>query len=542
MGIKDQDTFPLLFYRDNCADMALSESDVDPAFIASAKALLVSGTHFSTATTDGACRAAITAAKQAGTKVVFDIDYRPVLWGLTGKGEGENRYVADDKVTDHLLTITPLCDLIVGTEEEFHIAGGTTDTVAALKRVRASSQATLVLKRGELGCSVYTGEIPENLDDGISGQSFEITVFNVLGAGDAFMSGFLRGWLRGEDLETCCTYANAAGALTVTRHGCAPAVPSFQELEAFISQEGVGLRPDDDPSFAQLHRSSTRWRDWPELEIMAFDHRVQFEDMAERVGAKPERIKQVKHLIAQAARQVGSGNEKAGVLVDGRWGEEALWELTGVNQWIARPVERPSSRPLEFDYNIGRSLSAHLNSWPQEQVVKCLVFYHPDDEADLKQAQEEKIMDLYDACLAAHKELLLEIIPPKGSDVDETTIARSMQRFYDLDVYPDWWKLPPADEQKAWAEISRVIDANDPNCRGVLLLGLEAPQEELAKGFAAVADYPWVKGFAVGRTLFASAAEDWLANRIDDQELVSQVANNYENLIRLWRQSRNITA
>ena len=193
LGIKDRDTFPLLFYRDNCADMALCEADVDPDYIASAKALVVSGTHFSTPTTDAACRKAIEAARAHETKVVFDIDYRPVLWGLTGKGEGENRYVADQKVTAHLKTIVPLCDLIVGTEEEFHIAGGSTDTVSALQAVRAVSDAVLVLKRGPMGCSVYTGAIPENLDEGISGKAFAIDVFNVLGAGDAFMSGFFTG-------------------------------------------------------------------------------------------------------------------------------------------------------------------------------------------------------------------------------------------------------------------------------------------------------------------------------------------------------------
>src|SRR5688572_18701692 len=83
LGIRDRDTFPLLFYRDRCADMALEEGDIDPAFIASARALLISGTHLSQPKPDAACRAAMAAARAAGTRVVLDIDYRPVLWGLT---------------------------------------------------------------------------------------------------------------------------------------------------------------------------------------------------------------------------------------------------------------------------------------------------------------------------------------------------------------------------------------------------------------------------------------------------------------------------
>lgn len=168
LGIKDKDTFPLIFYRENCADMAISESDFDEAYIASAKALLITGTHFSTKGTDQAARTAIQYAKANDTKVVVDIDYRPVLWGLTGKGEGENRFVSNDSVTQHLLSIMPLCDLVVGTEEEFHIAGGCEDTIECLKRIRKVSSAEFVVKRGALGCSVFKGEIPDTLDDGIT--------------------------------------------------------------------------------------------------------------------------------------------------------------------------------------------------------------------------------------------------------------------------------------------------------------------------------------------------------------------------------------
>ncbi len=117
LGIRDRDTFPLIFSRENCADMAISPDDFDAGFIASARALLVTGTHFSTPGTDAASRAAIGHARAAGVRVALDIDYRPVLWGLTGHGMGEERFVASDAVTAHLQSIVPLCDLVVGTEE-----------------------------------------------------------------------------------------------------------------------------------------------------------------------------------------------------------------------------------------------------------------------------------------------------------------------------------------------------------------------------------------------------------------------------------------
>ena len=137
LGIRDEKTFPLIFYRDNCADSALDESDIDPAYIESAKAVLVSGTHFARANTAAAQLKAMRIARAAGRRVVFDIDYRPNLWGLAGHGAGEERYIKSGEVTKSLAAILPQCDLIVGTEEEMMIAGGADDPLAALKAVRA---------------------------------------------------------------------------------------------------------------------------------------------------------------------------------------------------------------------------------------------------------------------------------------------------------------------------------------------------------------------------------------------------------------------
>src|SRR5580658_9775781 len=110
LGIRDREQFPLLFYRTDCADMALSAGDIDPAFIAQAKATLISGTHLSTKSVFEASLKAARAAKGAGRAVVFDIDYRPVLWGLTAPDRGEDRFVADQTVTQRLRDAAGFCD------------------------------------------------------------------------------------------------------------------------------------------------------------------------------------------------------------------------------------------------------------------------------------------------------------------------------------------------------------------------------------------------------------------------------------------------
>ena len=108
LGLKDRETFPLVFYRENCADMALDTTDFDEAFIASSRALLITGTHFSAEQVNKTSRQALELARRNNVRTVLDIDYRPVLWGLTGKAEGEVRYVSSEGVTQHLQSILPL--------------------------------------------------------------------------------------------------------------------------------------------------------------------------------------------------------------------------------------------------------------------------------------------------------------------------------------------------------------------------------------------------------------------------------------------------
>jgi 5-dehydro-2-deoxygluconokinase len=542
LGIQDRETFPLVFYRDRCADMGLTVADVDTDFIGSAKALVLSGTHLSQPTTYAACVAAAQAARAAGTRVVLDIDYRPVLWGLTAPGLGEQRFVASDSVSAHLQTVLPLCDLIVGTEEEVHIAGGSTDTAAALRRIREVSQALIVMKRGPMGCVAYPAAIPAQLDQGITGPGFPVEVFNVLGAGDAFMAGLLRGWVRDEPLPQALRYANACGAIVVSRHGCAPAMPSWDELEHFLRHGSPTRRLREDQALEHLHHASTRTRDWPTLAVLAFDHRKQLEDLAARHGLGHERIAVFKQLIVQAARRGYSGARQElshnaglpapGVIIDDRHGVDALAQLTGAGWWIGRPVERPGSRPLAFE--AGDNVGLALRSWPAEHVVKCLVAHHPEDEASLAAVQLDTLDNLARACRATGHELLVEVIPPREMRCDAHTLAQAMQQIYARGVRPDWWKLPPPLDSATWQQIDTAIQHHDPHCRGVLLLGLEASEASLAKGFQAAAGQRWCKGFAVGRSLFAHAAEGWFSGALGDDDLIADVAQRYRRLIRLW--------
>ena len=536
LSVESDKSFPLIFYRDNCADSALDVSDVDEDFIATSRALLVTGTHFARANTDAAQRKAMAIARKLGRRIIIDIDYRPNLWGLAGHGAGEERYIKSDKVSAHLQTILADCDLIIGTEEEVHIAGGTEDTLAALHKIRSLSKGVIVLKRGPMGCVVYPGAIPARIEDGIVGKGFPIEVYNVLGAGDAFMSGFLRGWLKDEPLETCATWANACGAFAVSRLLCSPEYASFEELQYFLKHGSKLKALRKDEGLSHVHWATTRRKAWPKLLAFAIDHRKQLEDMADGLNVPRERIAPFKRLAIRAIANVAKGADGFGTLLDDTYGREAMFDAAKLGLWVGRPLEQPGSRPLRFEFT--QDVGARLVEWPVDHCIKCLAFYHPDDPQELKDEQAGKLRTLYEAARKVGRDLLVEIIAGKNGPMDRHTIARAMAELYALGIKPDWWKLEPQDNPAAWDEIGAVIDANDPWCRGIVLLGLEAPPQELEKGFRAVAGKHHVKGFAVGRTIFNEAAQGWLPGRISDDDAVAMMAQKFQGLVAMWNRAQ----
>lgn len=529
LSVEAEGVSPMIFYRTDCADMALSEADIDETFIASARAIVVTGTHFSTPNAAAAQKKAIRLAKAHGGKVVFDIDYRPNLWGLAGHAAGFERYVKSDRVTEIYQSILPDTDLVVGTEEEIAIAAGTPDLPAALRAIRSLTPATIVLKRGAKGCIVYDGAIPADLEDGIVGKGFPIEIFNVLGAGDAFMSGLLRGWLRGEPHAISATWANACGAFAVSRLLCAPEYPTWRELSYFLEHGSAYRALRKDEALNHIHRATTRGQQIPQLMAFAIDHRTQLESLP---GATPEKVAAFKRLAVKATAQVANGRPGYGMLLDDKYGRDALFDAGAHPLWIARPIELPGSRPLRFEFD--QDVGSRLVEWPVNHCIKVLCFYHPDDTTQMKAEQIDKLGQAYDAARKIGRELLIEIIASKNGPLDDTTVSRALTELYGAGLKPDWWKLEPQASRRAWEEIDRVIEARDPLCRGVVLLGLDAPQDVLERGFAAARGARTVKGFAVGRTIFGEAARAWLSGEINDDEAVAEMARRFESLTATW--------
>jgi 5-dehydro-2-deoxygluconokinase len=223
------------------------------------------------------------------------------------------------------------------------------------------------------------------------------------------------------------------------------------------------------------------------------------------------------------------------MLLDDKYGREAMFAAARQRFWVGRPIELPGSRPLKFEFS--QDLGSRLIDWPVDHCIKVLCFYHPDDGAELKAAQIEKLTSAYDAARKVGREILIEIIAGKHGALDDTTISRAMNELYDAGLKPDWWKLEPQASAAAWAAVDRVIETRDPLCRGVVLLGLDAPREALKAGFRAARTARTVRGFAVGRTIFADAAKAWFGGRMSDEEAVAQMAERFGALTGAWERA-----
>ncbi len=517
LGINPPSNFPLIFFRENCADMAIQKGDYTDEFLARSQALLVTGTHCSKGAIFEVTKDAVSRAIKLGTKVVLDIDYRPVLWGKTGHGGGEERYRQDALFASRISEILPLCDLVVGTEEEILAATDCHDVSEAISLLGKITPGVIVRKCGEQGCVAYDRKSAEP----IVGTPFSVKVLNVLGAGDAFMSGFLRGYLKGHSLRDCCTFANANGALVVTRHGCSPAMPYWDELAKFMHD------PNDIKTVEQLHSRIKNSRNISQLCLLAFDHRKHFEKLSEKYNTNKSEITSFKKLIYDAYKLVHSEHNEIeiGIIVDGKYGEEILRESNQKKIISFRCIEQANSFPLEFID--GHEAAYLLRDWPCDQVIKVLCYVSNQENND---QQITKLWNLYQATKQSGHQLLIELVDKESGRLDRS--AKMIAECYDKKIYPHWWKLQPVDDDVSWKAIDGLIDEHDPYLHGILILGENRSIDELTDTIQSMMDrYKKIKGFAIGRSIWNDTAEKWFKRTINDQDAVHEIYTRMNNLI-----------
>ncbi len=243
LGIEPPDRFPLVYYRDNCADIELTIDDVLASPAARCKVFQFAGTNLSREPSRSATFFAAEIARASGAEVVFDVDFRPDQWhdprafGVTARA------------------ILPLVDIVLGTDDEINAAmlqdpeqitlthsqvsdakvtGNVDEGIAQLL---ARGPKALVQKRGVHGARTHLKREDGRIEQ-IDSPGYPVEVYNILGAGDAFAAGFICGRLRGMDWRQAGRLGAACGAIVVTKHGCANFMPTWEEVMAFVDDRG----------------------------------------------------------------------------------------------------------------------------------------------------------------------------------------------------------------------------------------------------------------------------------------------------------------
>jgi 5-dehydro-2-deoxygluconokinase len=243
LGIEPPDKFPLVYYRDNCADIELTIDDVLASPLNNSRVLQFAGTNLSKEPSRSATQFAAEMARKSGTKVVLDIDFRPDQWH-------------DPRAFGVMIRAAlRLVDIVIGTEDEINAAMLTDpsqmtlthsqvsntkvrgDIESAVQTLLSLGPKAVIQKRGESGARIHLAE-PDGQIERIDAPGFPVEVYNILGAGDAFAAGFLYGYVKGWDWYRAARLGNACGAIVVTKHGCANFMPTYDEVMTFLEERG----------------------------------------------------------------------------------------------------------------------------------------------------------------------------------------------------------------------------------------------------------------------------------------------------------------
>lgn len=225
--ILSRDESSILMYRDNVADLTLCSTDVDEAYIADAKSIIISGSALSKSPSREACLKALQLAKKNGTVVVFDIDYRPYTW------------INEEETSIYYSIAAHEADVIMGSREEYDLTEliccpGNDDAKSAQYWIEQGA-SLLVIKHGKKGSSVFCAD----------GSKHDITPIPVealksFGGGDGYASAFLYALLQNMPVSEALRLGNAEASMLVAAHGCSAFMPSVEELRQFLAENEVG--------------------------------------------------------------------------------------------------------------------------------------------------------------------------------------------------------------------------------------------------------------------------------------------------------------
>ncbi len=239
LGIEPPDRFPLVYYRDNAADSQVTIDHVIAADIAKYKILEISATALNIEPRRSAAFYAIETAFNNNVEVVLDMDFRADQWkdlrsfGLMVRAILPKVKIAIGTEEEILAATLQSADQVQISHQQISAPQINGDIEASIQKIIKSGPELLIVKRGSKGATIYYKDVRTQDVPG-----FPVEILNVLGAGDAFASGFIYGYLQGWNIYKSCRLGNASGAWVVQKSGCANDMPYKDELMQFVESRG----------------------------------------------------------------------------------------------------------------------------------------------------------------------------------------------------------------------------------------------------------------------------------------------------------------
>ncbi|WP_196594271.1 5-dehydro-2-deoxygluconokinase [Pectinatus sottacetonis] len=215
----------ILMYRNMAADLMISPEDVSEEYISNSKILLISGTALAARPSREACFMAMRYAREHGTKIIFDIDYRPYNWDSLSE------------VSIYYSLAGQMSDVIMGSREEFDLTENlqyghnkVADHEIADKYIRLGNKI-VIIKHGKKGSVAYGADKKAYKVD-----SYKVKLLKSFGGGDAYGSAFIYGLLEHWELPQCLRCATAHAAMVVASHSCSEAMQDIKSIYKFINE------------------------------------------------------------------------------------------------------------------------------------------------------------------------------------------------------------------------------------------------------------------------------------------------------------------
>lgn len=207
-----------IYHLPYAASGRISIEQIDQEYLSGVKYLHIMGSSLSiNEDCRRICQRAIKIVKDAGGRISLDPNLRPELLSI-------------EEIRKICQPVLAASDVVMPSGEEATMLTGIKEIFPACEKLLELGPRIVALKQGEKGSIVFTRE------DKIEVPSFKVKEIDPTGAGDCFDAGFLVGLLKGWDFERVARFANAVGALSVTKKGPMEGAPLLNQVNAFLKE------------------------------------------------------------------------------------------------------------------------------------------------------------------------------------------------------------------------------------------------------------------------------------------------------------------